>query len=281
MATPGGVFYKSAGGVFIKSPGGARGSLLLSVTSVYNSYTLGATGSVAGAEPLTIYGTNFQAGATVTIGGAAAPAVTVITTGPNAGKQLMCTSPGHHSGVVDVKVSNPDTTSGTLPGGFTYQTYTVNASIAGGNNPFLYLPATYTSGGNVVGVESGCYCRLYTQFTAPTLASGLEITGANLVISGYSLSGANFNYTAYQNTSLVVSGDTGATIWSKVGGGTNLAVISTATNPTTATITGLAVPAQGATVQMSLVSSLESGTPSGLNGIVSPTMDLVLTVDHS
>jgi len=60
-------------------------------------------------------GTNFAPGATVTLGGSAATAVTVVSA-----TTITATTPAHAAGVVNVVVTNPGTQSATLVNGFTY-----------------------------------------------------------------------------------------------------------------------------------------------------------------
>jgi hypothetical protein len=72
-------------------------------------------GPMTGGTTVQIYGSNFQAGATVTIGGASAPTTFVSST------LLSSTTPARPVGPADVVVTNPgggNTTS--LPGGFVY-----------------------------------------------------------------------------------------------------------------------------------------------------------------
>ena len=73
------------------------------------------TGAVAGGTAVTITGTGFVSGATVTFGGTAATGVTVVN-----GTTITCTTPAHAAGAVTVVVTNPDTQTGTLASGFTY-----------------------------------------------------------------------------------------------------------------------------------------------------------------
>jgi len=80
------------------------------VTSVTPS-----TGDQAGGTSVTIGGSNFVATPTVTFGGVAATNVTFVSAA-----QLTCTTPAG-TGTVNVVVTNPDTQSGTLTGGFTYR----------------------------------------------------------------------------------------------------------------------------------------------------------------
>ena len=74
---------------------------------------------------MTITGTNFAAGATVTIGGTAATAVTVVSS-----TSITATTPAHAAGAVPVVVTNPGNLSGTLATGFTYGgTYSLFAGL--------------------------------------------------------------------------------------------------------------------------------------------------------
>jgi hypothetical protein len=100
------------------------------------------SGSTSGGTSVVITGTNFQTGAGATIGGACT-SVTV-----NSASQIQCTTPANAAGTVDVVVTNPDTQTGTLSGGFTYATVTnftvVNNGmtayiINGSSNPPLTL----------------------------------------------------------------------------------------------------------------------------------------------
>jgi hypothetical protein len=82
---------------------------VVTVTSISPS-----TGPAAGATGVTIAGTGFEPGATVTFNGVAA---TVIVLSPVA---LTATTPPHAAGRVDVVVINPNGTGATLRGGFAY-----------------------------------------------------------------------------------------------------------------------------------------------------------------
>jgi hypothetical protein len=73
------------------------------------------SGPTTGGTVVVVSGSNFQAGATVTIGGAAASATFVSST------MLSTTTPARPVGPADVVVTNPgDGGSATLPGGFVY-----------------------------------------------------------------------------------------------------------------------------------------------------------------
>jgi hypothetical protein len=72
-------------------------------------------GQTTGGAAATIVGTNFQSGATVSFGGAAATGVAFVDA-----NALTATTPAHAAGAVSVVVTNPDTQNGTLANGFTY-----------------------------------------------------------------------------------------------------------------------------------------------------------------
>jgi hypothetical protein len=80
------------------------------VTSVSPS-----SGPLGGGTPVTITGTNFASGASVTFGGAAATNVVAVNS-----TQITATTPAHAAGAVNVVVTNPNTQSGTLTNGYTY-----------------------------------------------------------------------------------------------------------------------------------------------------------------
>src|SRR5262249_12938396 len=69
-----------------------------------------------GGTPVTITGTNFQVGATVSIGGVAATSVVVV--GPT--KITAITGAHPASGLVSVMVTNPGNSSGSLSNGYFY-----------------------------------------------------------------------------------------------------------------------------------------------------------------
>src|SRR5581483_6000871 len=82
----------------------------LSITSV-----VPPAGKVTGGKAVTVNGTGFQTGATLTFGGVAATNVVVV----NATK-ITARTPAHAAGAVDVKVTNPNASNATLTNGYTY-----------------------------------------------------------------------------------------------------------------------------------------------------------------
>jgi hypothetical protein len=74
-----------------------------------------ASGPIGGGTSITVTGSNFAAGATVTLDGVAATDVVVL------GETITAVTPAHAEGTVNLVVSNPDGQSGVLSGGFSYQ----------------------------------------------------------------------------------------------------------------------------------------------------------------
>ena len=75
-----------------------------------------SSGPSTGGTRVSLTGSGFEPGATVSFGGVAASGVTVVDAG-----HLSATAPAHAVGVVDMEVSNPSGSRTTLSGGFTYE----------------------------------------------------------------------------------------------------------------------------------------------------------------
>ena len=71
-----------------------------------------------------ITGANFMSGATVSFGGTAATGVTVAS-----GASITATTPAHAAGAVTVAVTNTDSQSGSLTGGYTYASNSSTSSL--------------------------------------------------------------------------------------------------------------------------------------------------------
>jgi RHS repeat-associated protein len=122
------------------------------------------TGTTAGGTAVTIGGTNFQAGATVSLGGVAATGVTV--TAPDT---IHATTGAHAAGAVDVVVTNSDTQSGTLSGGFNY---TSTAPTVTGINPNTGT----TAGGTAVTIGGTNFQTGATVSLGGVAATGVTVT---------------------------------------------------------------------------------------------------------
>ncbi len=89
---------------------GSTGNPAPTVSSIAPS-----TGPAGGGTTVTITGTGFLSGATVSLGGTAATGVVV-----SGSTMISATTAAHATGAVNVVVTNPDSQSGTLPNGYTY-----------------------------------------------------------------------------------------------------------------------------------------------------------------
>ena len=250
--------------------GGVSGSLasgftyigLPTVTSVSPS-----SGSTAGGTAVTITGSNFATGATVTFGTTAATNVLVVS-----GTSITATTPAG-SGAVTVTVTNPLAQSGSLPSGFTYVvTPTVtsvspNSGLTAGGTAVTITganfasPATVSFGGtaatNVVVVNG-------TSITATTPAGTAGAATVTVTVSGQSgsLTGG-FTYIGLP-TVTSISPNTGSTV-----GGTPVTI--TGTNfATGATVTFGATAANNVVVVSS--TSITAITPPGTTGAVTVTV---------
>ena len=73
------------------------------------------TGTTNGGTVVAIFGSDFAAGASVTVGGLLADRIAVLDV-----NTILCSLPAGQAGLATVLVTNPSGTSGTLPGGYTY-----------------------------------------------------------------------------------------------------------------------------------------------------------------
>jgi hypothetical protein len=142
-------------------------------------------GLASGGTVLTLTGTGFQNGATVSFGGTPAASVTF-----NNATQLTVTTPAHAAGLVNVVVTNPDTGSVTGVNAFTFDPLPTVSSLspnvgttAGGtvvtiNGASFVNGATVSFGGTSVGVTFNSSTQLIV--TAPAHATGpVSVTVTN------------------------------------------------------------------------------------------------------
>jgi len=98
----------------------ANGSANVTVTAAPPPVTVTsvvpANGPFFGGQPVTVNGTGFLAGATVTFGGATATNIVVVSS-----IKITAKTPAHAPGPVNVTVTNTNATSGTLTNGYTYR----------------------------------------------------------------------------------------------------------------------------------------------------------------
>ncbi|HVG20246.1 MAG TPA: IPT/TIG domain-containing protein [Blastocatellia bacterium] len=106
------------------------------------------SGSTNGGTSVTITGTGFRSGATVSMGGAAATSVNVTSS-----TSITAITPAHAAGAVNVVVTNSDGQSGNIANGYTYTTSTPPPSSAG--DVVLYASEAAVRVGNYSVVADG------------------------------------------------------------------------------------------------------------------------------
>jgi hypothetical protein len=125
-----------------------------------------SSGPVAGGTSVTITGTGFATGATVSFGGTNASATVVGSTTINA------VAPAHSAGSVNVVVTNPGGQSGTLTGGFVY------ASAAPPTVSGITPNSGPTTGGTSVTINGSAFV------SGATVSIGGAATNVNFVNIG-------------------------------------------------------------------------------------------------
>ncbi|MFL6213184.1 MAG: PKD domain-containing protein [Blastocatellia bacterium] len=111
-------------------------------------------GPTNGGTAITLSGSNFASGATVTIGGT--PATTVVVTSPTT---LTAMTPAHTAGTTNVVVTNPDNQNATLASAFTF-----NSAPPSGSTVVIWASDVPNSSVN------GSFSKVYDSSAAGTTA---------------------------------------------------------------------------------------------------------------
>ena len=166
------------------------------------------SGTTNGGTPVTITGTGFLAGATVSVGGTAATGVTVVNS-----TSITATTAAHAAGAVSVVVTNSDAQSGTLTNGYTYTTGTggggtiafvqVNAAdpqTASASVPVAYLTAQTAGNLNVVAVG--------WNDTTSTVSSVTDTRGNTYIQAGTTTTGTGMRQAIYYAKNITAGSNT-------------------------------------------------------------------------
>jgi hypothetical protein len=130
------------------------------------------SGTINGGTVVSIMGTGFLAGATVSLGGTAATGVTVVNS-----TSITATTPAHAAGTVNVVVSNSDTQSGTLTQGFTYTTVSNPPPTLTGVSPASGTAA----GGTAVTITGTGFLAGQTVSLGGTPARGVTVVSSTTI----------------------------------------------------------------------------------------------------
>jgi hypothetical protein len=124
------------------------------------------SGNGAGGTSITITGSDFVSGATVTIGGSSCTSVVFISS-----TSLTCTTPARSVGAANIVVTNPNSISGTLSGGFSFTHAVSSVSPTSGT----------TAGGTLLTISGTGFTASYTvtiggnDCTSPSRPSSSQI----------------------------------------------------------------------------------------------------------
>ena len=226
------------------------------------------SGSTSGGTSVTISGTNFAAGATVTFGSAAATSVTVVNS-----TTITATTPAGSAGAVTVTVTNVGSLSGSLANGFTYivkptvTSVSPNSGVAAGGTSVTITGTNFASGATVTfGSTAATNVTVVssTTITATTPAGTAGAVTVTVTVNGQSGSLANgFTYigkpavTSLSPNNGPTAGGTAVTIT-----GTNFAA--------GATVTFGSAAATGVVIVNS--TTITATTPAGSAGAVTVTV---------
>ncbi|HEV2397944.1 MAG TPA: IPT/TIG domain-containing protein [Candidatus Sulfotelmatobacter sp.] len=166
------------------TPAGTAGAVTVAVTvngqtgSLTNGYSYVApptvtsvspsSGSTAGGTAVTITGTNFATGATVTFGGTVATGVTVVNS-----TTITATTPAGTAGAVTVTVTNPGALAGSLSNGYTYVLVPTVISVSPNNGT--------TAGGTAVTITGTNFAAGATVTFGGTAATGVTVVNSTTI----------------------------------------------------------------------------------------------------
>lgn len=189
-------------------------------------------GPTPGGTPVTITGTNFCVGATVTFGGIAATGVTVV----NATTITLRTPPGT-AGPVNVVITCPNGTATTVVNGFTYRACTLTGEAFGASATIAPLLALGRIGDVVL--PPGGTTNVASIAAAPLLTSGL-LTNSTADTSTATLAGATSSSTVNNLAATLLAIGISATVIRTVANSTTNGITAASTDAGT-TFTNLVI----------------------------------------
>ena len=276
--------------------GGQSGSLAGGFTYIGVPTVTGVSpnsGSTLGGTAVTVTGTNFATGATVSFASTAATNVTVVNS-----TTITATTPAGTAGAVTVTVTNLGSQSGTLPSGYTYVLTPTVTSVSPNNGPpaggtAVSITGTNFAAGATVKFGSAAAPNVIvvnsTTITATTPAGSAGAVTVTVTVNGQSGSlTSGFTYVAPPTVSSVspasgsTSGGTAVTITGTnfaagvtVKFGSAAAANVTVVSSTTITATTPAGNAGAVTVTVTNTVGQSGSLASGYTYIVQPTVSSV------
>jgi hypothetical protein len=260
--------------VSVTNPGGLSGTL----TGGFNyeaaptvSTISPVVGEASGGNGITITGTGFLTGATVTLGGVAASSVSVVSS-----TTITAVTAAHTAQLVDVVVTNPDTQSGTLTNGFTYSSQATpsisSISPIGGNTAggtaLTITGSHFVSGATVKLGSASCTSVAVPNSSTITCTTPAQGTGpVTVTVTGTDGQTATYNSFLYAAAPVVLAiNPTGGSL----GGNTPVNITGTGFQ-SGATVTIGTASCTGVTTQ-SPWTSLNCVTSTNIGGIYNVTV---------
>ena len=171
-----GIIGNGTDGYFLMSNGDGTmtwSSVIINPTITSIAYPGSVTAAdPAGGETITVTGTGFKTGATVTVGGTAAPAVSYVSA-----TQITFTTPAKVAGDYDIVVTNTDTGSATYINGISYNGIPSWTTAAGSLGTFASNETISTITLQATEPDAGTITFNITNGALPT---GLSLTGTNI-----------------------------------------------------------------------------------------------------
>jgi hypothetical protein len=217
------------------------------------------SGPTAGGTAVTITGTGFLSGATVSFGGTAATGVTVTSS-----TSINASSPAHAAGAVNVSVTNSDGQSGSLPTGYTYTS----------SNPTPIVTAVSptsgtTAGGTSVTITGTGFLSGATVGFGGTAATGVTVvSGTSITVSSPAHAAGAVNVVVTNNDGQSGTLTNGYTYTSSTGGGTiSFVQVRSATPQTASASVAVAYTAAQAAGNLNIVAVGWNDTTSTVSSV--------------
>ena len=140
-------------------------------SGAYRKHDLADVGNDGGGTPVTITGTGFLSGATVSLGGTAATGVTVVSS-----TSITATTGAHGAGAVNVVVTNTDAQSGTKTNGYTYTTSNPAPTVSS-----ISPTSGTTAGGTPVTITGTGFLSGATVSLGGTAATGVTVVSSTSI----------------------------------------------------------------------------------------------------
>jgi len=169
-------------------------------------------GPAGGGTQVTLAGTLFDAGSSVSFGGVLSTSVVLVSA-----NQLICLTPPHFPALVDVKVTNTNGTSATLLNGFRYVDTAAVVSLPATNGYYSSQVELPLSAANVTGLRAGSITVTFNSAVLSLIDVRLAALTAGWSVSYYQINSGRVLISLAGATSVTGSGSLAILRFSVVG----------------------------------------------------------------